>query len=44
MKIYIHNEKAFIEQLLLRITLIDIIFNYMKNININNLHTRQLDS
>ena len=44
MKIYIHIEEAFFEQLLLRLTLIHIIFNYMKNININNLHTRLLDS
>ena len=44
MKIYIHIEKAFSEKLLIRITLIHIIFNYMKNININNIHTRLLDS
>ena len=44
MKIYIQFEKAFFEKLLIRITLIHIIFNYMKNININNLHIRLLDS
>ena len=41
--LYTHR-KGFFEQSPLRITLIHIIFNYMKNVNRNNIHTRLLDS